>query len=351
MNEGFCAYLMKEGVNHKLGPPHSPELNGVAERAKGTLGEKVRCLLASSKTPKSFWADALRHIMFSFNSVPCHTPSGFNSPNRINNCPLINPAYLRPFGCLVWYKVPEASRKKLDPKGRASILLSYISHGAGYHLWDLEKKCVVNSRDVMFVESVFPYTSSLVTTPEAPIPVEIQWTSSLPAPTPPAPSSQPSPVFVTPTEHRLEDSMHAPSNRRHAALVPLPDSDNDVTPPPLPPTSPPGPPVPPPQLIPCRRQVDPPATIAPRRSSCTTKAPDRLGSWAKRADDSEIVEPKTWKQMLCSPNKHLWLKAVNEEMVSLLSMKTWNLVPRPVKQKIICSKWVFKVKKNADGSI
>lgn len=182
-----------------MGPPHSPELNGVVERTNRTLGEKVQCLLTSSRTPKMFWVDALCHIMFSLNSVPCHTPAGFTSPNQANNSPSVDPCYLRPFGCLVWYKVPEANRKKLDTKGRASILLSYINHGAGYQLWDLWKHCVVKSRDVIFAEDVFPYADSLAPTVPVPVPVEIEWSPSTSgtalshhsAAAPPPPSSTP----------------------------------------------------------------------------------------------------------------------------------------------------------------
>ena len=58
-----------------------------------------------------------------------------------------------------------------------------------------------------------------------------------------------------------------------------------------------------------------------------------------------------WKQLLQSPNQHCWLKSAADEFVSLLGMHTWKLVPRPAKQKIIKSKWVFKVKRHPDCSI
>lgn len=304
VNVKFKDYLLQSGIEHDLGPPHSPELNSVAERAKRTLAEKVRCLLTSSRTPKMFWADALRHIMFSFNSVPCHTPGGFNSPNNINELSSIDPNNLRPFGCLVWYKVPEAGRKKLDPKGRASMLLSYIEHNARYFLWDLKKKCAVKSRDVLFVENVFPYNTSLISPPASLLPVEIEWASSrtpsklAPPPAPPVTTSDPSTqpltvphrVSVTPVKRRLQDSIHAPENRRHAHLVPLPDSDEeaDASPPPPPATPAPQPqrattPVPEPErpVVLHRRRPNPPSPAVPRRSTRTSTAPDKLGTWAK----------------------------------------------------------------------
>lgn len=86
----FEDFLLSEGIQHEPGSPHSPELNGVAEWANRTLCEGVRCLLFQAELPTPFWADALRHISHTLNSVPCNTPAGFNPPNNINGLPLVN---------------------------------------------------------------------------------------------------------------------------------------------------------------------------------------------------------------------------------------------------------------------
>jgi hypothetical protein len=134
----FSNYLNSAGITHEPGPPHSPELNGVAERTNRTISNFIRCALLQARAPKSFWADALRHTFNSYNSVPCKTPSGFKSPSKLLNQPVIDAKNVHPFGCLAWYKVPEANHKKLDTKGRASMLLSYLSDGNGFRLWDLK---------------------------------------------------------------------------------------------------------------------------------------------------------------------------------------------------------------------
>jgi hypothetical protein len=63
----------------------------------------------------------------------------------------------------------------------------------------------------------------------------------------------------------------------------------------------------------------------------------------------DLDTPKTWRQLLKSPNKQRWPKAVDDEFASLLGMNTWRLVPRPQKRKIIKSK-VFKIKRRPDRS-
>jgi hypothetical protein len=107
-----------------------------------------------------------------------NTPLGFKTPNSILGVDSVKVDALNPFGCLSWYKVPKANRKKLDPKAHSSILLSYLSDGNGFQVWDLNSKNVIKSRDVICVDDVYPYNDSLSTTPTAPTDaciVELPW--------------------------------------------------------------------------------------------------------------------------------------------------------------------------------
>jgi len=60
----FKNYLAKEGIQHKLTVPKDPEQNGVSERMNQTLLEAVRSMLADSKLPHKFWAEALSTAVF-----------------------------------------------------------------------------------------------------------------------------------------------------------------------------------------------------------------------------------------------------------------------------------------------
>ncbi|KAK2987103.1 hypothetical protein RJ640_011814 [Escallonia rubra] len=46
-----------------------------------------------------------------------------------------------------------------------------------------------------------------------------------------------------------------------------------------------------------------------------------------------------------------WRDAMQSEIVALTTNNTWSLVPLPADKKAIGSKWVFKIKRRADGSI
>jgi hypothetical protein len=377
MSNEFKNYLSSSGIHHNPGPPHSPQLNGVAERTNRTVGNFIRAALISAHVPKSFWVDALRHSFYANDSFPCKTPVGFKSPASILGKPSVDLSLLHPFGCLVYYKLQEADRKKLDVKGRASILLSYLDDGNGYRLYDLEKKTVIKSTDVTFFDSIFPYGADLKVAP-SPVIVELPW-PVVPSPIKPmAPPLNPGPAPIlsspspSPTrdriptpdlplldiplqdrfDRRLTASIHAPSNSPKAPTNPpaspsVPSSPvpvSDVVPISLPP---------PPPSPPSLPSTSAPSSSPPRRKSGRErKAPERYGNWSKSAKATDDLDtPKTWRQLLKSPNKHRWLKAAEDEFSSLLGMHTWRLVPRPEKRKIIKSKWVFKVKRRPDRTI
>lgn len=78
--------------------------------------------------------------------------------------------------------------------------------------------------------------------------------------------------------------------------------------------------------------------------------PDRYGEWATVAE-SDLCEPETVRDALTSPEKAKWKEAMQKEMESLYANEVWDLVELPKSKKAVGSKWVFKVKVDADGEI
>ena len=66
---------------------------------------------------------------------------------------------------------------------------------------------------------------------------------------------------------------------------------------------------------------------------------------------AEIVEPETYYQAIRSPYSREWETAISAEYESLMENGTWTLVKRPENRKIVQCKWVFKVKRNSDGTV
>jgi len=66
------------------------------------------------------------------------------------------------------------------------------------------------------------------------------------------------------------------------------------------------------------------------------------------AATSAAEEPATMNEALADPK---WVKAMDSTHQALMCNNTWHLVPRPKGRNVIGCKWVYKVKRNADGSI
>ena len=136
----FTLYMTKEGIKHELTTPHTPEQNGVAERLNRTLIEGVRTMLADSKLPHRFWAEALLTIVYLCNRSPTKALEGITERYQAS-------AYAH---------VPKAERRKLDSKTRKCVLLGYGTDQKGYRLYDLGWMKVIRSRDVIFDETSMP---------------------------------------------------------------------------------------------------------------------------------------------------------------------------------------------------
>jgi hypothetical protein len=69
-------------------------------------------------------------------------------------------------------------------------------------------------------------------------------------------------------------------------------------------------------------------------------------STAPVADFSPL--PRSVHAAVRDPN---WLAAMREEFAALVSNRTWELVPRPLRAHLITGKWVFRHKLRSDGSL
>ena len=61
--------------------------------------------------------------------------------------------------------------------------------------------------------------------------------------------------------------------------------------------------------------------------------------------------PQNLKEALTSLDAIFWKEAVNDEMESLISNRTWKLVDLPSGCKTIGCRWVLRKKLKSDGSI
>lgn len=72
------------------------------------------------------------------------------------------------------------------------------------------------------------------------------------------------------------------------------------------------------------------------------------GGFTFIADILDASEPSNFKQASHIPQ---WQSAMQEEFDAFQTQGTWILVPNSCDKNVIGSKWVYKIKRNCDGSI
>ncbi|KAK9044682.1 hypothetical protein V6N11_058576 [Hibiscus sabdariffa] len=91
-----------------------------------------------------------------------------------------------------------------------------------------------------------------------------------------------------------------------------------------------------------------------RRSTRKRHEPERYGFLVTTHGDVILVdhdEPKTYQEVVSSPDSEKWLEAMRSEMDSMSDNQVWTLVEPPEGIKPIGCKWVFKKKTDMDGNV
>ena len=65
---------------------------------------------------------------------------------------------------------------------------------------------------------------------------------------------------------------------------------------------------------------------------------------------NSIGKPTTFKQAQQAPDAGEWQNAMVKEVKSLEEMRTWTTEPLPKGRKAISCKWVYRIKRDADGN-
>ena len=131
MSTVFEQFLETTRIRHEQTVPKTPQQNGVVERMNQTCVESVRSMLADSKLPHKFWAEALSTAVYLRNRSPTKAVKGM-TPFEAWNQKKPSVSYLRVFGCKAYSHVPKDERGKLDCKARMCILLGYEEQTKGY---------------------------------------------------------------------------------------------------------------------------------------------------------------------------------------------------------------------------
>ena len=69
----FREWLYTNGIRLETSVPHTPEQNGVSERANKTIMEGTRCLIHAKSIPLELWGEAIACAVYTLNRVSTKT--------------------------------------------------------------------------------------------------------------------------------------------------------------------------------------------------------------------------------------------------------------------------------------
>ncbi|GJR45026.1 putative ribonuclease H-like domain-containing protein [Tanacetum coccineum] len=129
--DDFCK---EKGIRREYSVARTPQQNGVAERRKRTLIEAARTILADSKLPTTFWAEAVGTGCYVQNRVLVVKPHN-KTPYELFRG--LKPAlkFMRPFGCHVTILNSLDNLGKFDGKSDEGFFLGYSLSSKAFRVY------------------------------------------------------------------------------------------------------------------------------------------------------------------------------------------------------------------------
>lgn len=322
-NKQFNEYCEAKGIQRHRTCAYTPQQNGVAERMNRTIMEKVRCMLSDSGLPKKFWAEATHTAVIIINKTPS-SALNFEAPDKkwYGKPPVYS--YLRRFGCVTFVHTDDG---KLNPRAKKGVLLGYPTGIKGYKVWLMdEKKCAV-SRNVIFQENavykdIVQKKKAIAVTEEDQeggyLDLDIEEVRDIN-----------SGGDITRTSEEISSSSSPVSPQRDGAETVDTETEGVDSPPSY-------------HLIRdrVRREVRPPRRFDDE---------DYYAEAHYTTEDGEAVEPSDYQEARRDINWSQWSQAMDEEMRSQDKNHTWTVVQRPINQRVIGNRWIYKYKMGIPG--
>ncbi|KAI3702443.1 hypothetical protein L6452_28181 [Arctium lappa] len=146
MSIGKKSYCLK-GIERQYSAPRTPQQNGVAERRNRTLIEAARSLLADSKLPITFWAEAVNTACYVQNRVLVVKPKNKTPYELLNKRkPFIG--FFKPFGCPCTILNTKYHLGKFDSKADDGFLVGYSSQSKAYIVFNSSSRIIEESDNV-----------------------------------------------------------------------------------------------------------------------------------------------------------------------------------------------------------
>jgi len=151
----FSEFLKRKGIKHEITTPYTPQQNGIAERKNRTLIEMVRTMLHNATLSYKFWPLAIEWATYVLNRMPASRIYDMKTtPHEIVTGLKPNLNEFRIFGCVAYAKIPDEKRTKLDAKSIKGYFVGIAETRKAWKIFNPQSNSVIYSRDVRFDERV-----------------------------------------------------------------------------------------------------------------------------------------------------------------------------------------------------
>uniref|UniRef100_H3H942 Integrase catalytic domain-containing protein n=1 Tax=Phytophthora ramorum TaxID=164328 RepID=H3H942_PHYRM len=323
------AFYEVEGIEQQTTVPYAHQTNGMAERAIRTIVTIGRSMLHHAKLDKCFWAEAAMTAIYVKNRLPSPKVE-HKTPFEIVYKSKPSVKHMRVFGCQTYTLTPKEKRRKWDPKAHAGLFLGYEEVSKAYRLYDIEAGQVVVSRDVNFDEAAFGLSTH--TSDE---------------------DVDDAALDLDALDLDDNDGPRLTSFRQAGKRKSRPSGDDDTAR----------------RSRPVRHRAGLEEASAPDASSRRAEPDEEEKSGDQDEDDdstppvfwrasanaveaaADLSEPTTFQEAVNGPDQVHWRKAIRAELKSIRLRGVFRAAKLPSGQRAIGTKWVFKIKRKADGSI
>ncbi|GJR92247.1 putative ribonuclease H-like domain-containing protein [Tanacetum coccineum] len=333
--DDFCR---EKGIKREYSVAKTPQQNGVAERRNRTLIEAARTMLADSKLPTTFWAEAVSTACYVQNRVLVVKPHN-KTPYELFRGFKPALSFMRPFGCHVTILNTLDSLGKFDGKSDEGFFVGYSLSSKAFRVYNTRTRRVEENLHI----SPDVNTGNFKLNDVSP---SVNTASSYD-------QNSPKDMFTMGASHTLEATHVEFFSNEDEPEVDLGNITNSYTVPTTPNT----------RIhkdYPIKNVIgDVKSTIKTRRMTKPTSEQGFLSAvYEQKTHDTlntclyacflSQTEPTSIAKALSDSS---WVEATQEELLQFKLQKVWILVDLPFGKKAIGTKWVYRNKKDKRGIV
>ena len=330
--------------------PYSSQQNAIIESQWKTLFQIARALLNYASIPKAYWSYATKQACYILNSWP-RTFS--DEESKVLSTPFkryygfdARIELLKTFGCDAYVHKLKEKRidAKLSTRAKPGVHLGLSEDRKGFIVYLTKENRYVTSIDVTFHEDSFEQAKDLATV-TAPSVIHKEYVQEDESESESS-DSESEDSEVEDLEELLDDAQEQTSQREEEDNEEVTEHQNIE------------------EVNLCEEHAHEARNIPdgfksgsyeqeesePRRSERIRGKTYNFASHAISSEENKLPpEPKSYYEVIKGDNKEEWLNAMEEEIEALETHETWKVVRKPKNKNIAGTKWVFKVKTNANG--